>query len=733
MMRFVKTTVASAAVLFSLGAIASEEWVKTQLVSAHQVETGAETSAVLTNLSPAAIQKGLRDTQLIADVAHDKKSGLVSYTWHSLAKEINGTEYAQALSEPLISQVKVSKEVTNVSAGQELVAKGDVESMLADFDLLLAKAKEPTEVDASSTLNQETVNEADNGAAGSSGGSGYLSGNEGVTENPDVNDPTLELDKIVEKAESCSMKIDLTNMIVSQQERVIKTSSKTGEVVETTECQNVGQAYPIRKDFQAGCSVNLDKTSGQYVKGFKLYSMVDGKRYDISECEWENSDGISYDVFKDFEACPLNKSVINADRGIYRPAFVEYTTIDGKRYDLGDCITSESQEKSLPTKLEMCTNYHDLVAKVSYERQRTDTYDPEFKSVLKSTECSNTGTSYPIERDYELSECADLPDYNQGKLFLGYKNYYVKSSENEYIGNCISDMDKPQTITQEIGECIAVENLTDKLATLKKRWFYTDESTGKKVFVSDCVESDETYPIVTTEETCNPEYLADINKVIIKSRDGWKDSNNGWHFVSECRPSGAEADIQTEVCSAPKYEHDFVGSQSYIRSRDYYVYKNDKQYLNECSRDTKLSFSHFKETAGCGVQHDDGNLRSRIFTKTMANLQEGKTELKGCEAENQYVPYQYVSGFSKYDSPAVSYWRDIRSICLDSRVDESKNIVSTYGTGMTYLPHAGAIGADFGSSGSMSKAWIDINVKDWRRMDGTIYRQYVTYTCSNQP
>lgn len=643
MKRFIKHAVVTASLVFSVGAVASQEWVKTQLISEHQVKTGAETTAILTNLSPTAIQKGLRDTQLIADVQYDKKSGLLSYTWHSLTKDINGTNYAQALSEPLVSQVKVTEEISNVAAGQELIAKGDIDSMLSDFELLLAKAQEPTEIDASSTLNQETTNEADGAlGSGSSDGSGYLGDGGGLTETPQVDEPTLELDEIIEKVEKCSMKVDLTNMIVSNQERVIKTSSKTGEVVEVTECQNVGQANPIRKDFEAGCTVKVEQESGQYIKGFKLYAMVDGSRYDISECEWDEQ-GINYQVFKDFDTCPLSDALVNADRGTYNPKFVEYTVIDGKRYDLGNCISSDSEVKNLPTRVEMCENYNDLVTNISYEQQRTDTYDPEFKNVLKTSSCTNTGNQYPIERDFEVAQCAALPDYINAKIYWGYQNYYTKEGKKEHFGNCITDMDNPADIFQSVGACSPTENLTDREATINKRWYYNDEDTGEQTFITDCLASKEVYPIVLTEESCSPEYLSDINKVIIKSRDGWQDGTGGWHFVTECRANGSEAEVLTEVCDSPKYEHDFVGGQSYLRSRDYYVYNGERQYISNCSRDTSISFPHSTSTSGCTTQHDDTNLRSRLFTKTLAQLEEGVTELKGCEASNSYIPYVYLS------------------------------------------------------------------------------------------
>lgn len=742
MSKYLKTCLLSAFVFFSITATA-QEWVKAQLIASHSVENGAVTSAKLANLSPAAIQKGLRDTQMLADVTFDEKTRVLTYKWHSLVKEVKGTEYAQALTEPLTSQVKAPVNVGGITAGQELIAKGDIESMLADFDLLLAKAQEPTEVDASSSLNQETNNELDNGGASSNGGSGnsgggFLGDSGGLTENPQGDDLELGLDQIIEKVESCSMKVDLTNMVISQQERVVKTSSESGEIVEVGDCYNVGQASPIRKDFEAGCTLKVNKQNGEYIKGFKLYAMVEGSRYDVSECEWEDSDAISYDVMRDLDACSFDKAIINADRGIYYPAFVKYTVIDGKRFDLSECETVDTVNKELPTKIEQCENLNDLTANISYAQQRTDTYDPAFKTVLKKTSCSNTGVEYPIERDFEILQCSNLPDYTKKELYKGYKNYYTVSEKKTYIDGCNVDMENPIPIFQETENCRPTENLVDRIATINKRWAYLD-ATGKKEYITGCTESEEIYPIVTTENTCTPEYISSINKVILKDREGWQNSEGIWTYVTECRSNGSEQDILVEVCENPKYEHDYVGGSSYLRTRDYYVYNGVNKYLNDCSRDGSVSYPHFKETTGCTAANDDANLRTRLYQRTYANLDEGKTILKGCEASTSYVPYQLTASPSY---PPISYTSSCSSFSAKTLVEfynaflASKN---TYGTPTIWQPSSGDTsktnctyesGGDKVRSGIKQSGNITRTENRWRRMDGSIYVTDVKVTVS---
>lgn len=719
--------------IVSFVSLSEEEWIKTQTILGHKVENGSETSAKLKNLSPAAIEMGLRDTQLIADIELDDKNRILSYQWHSLIKEVNGTTFAQALTEPLSSQVQVKPETTQIGAGQVLIATGDIDSMLNDYKALLAKAEKKTEIDQSSTLNQDSKTENDNRSGGGqpSGGGALGNGGNGFVENPEIPDTDVKLDQIVQSVEACSKFIDLSNMVVSEQERIIKTSTETGEIVERGECQNVGQAMPIRKDFQAGCETRLDEATGTFTKGFQYFAMVNGSRFDVSQCEWENSDSISYQVMKDLEACPLDKAVINAERGEYKPAFVEYTTIDGQRYDLSNCITSDSVTKTLPTKLERCEDNFDLASMKAYQQERTDTYDPQFKTVLKRTECTNTGTSYNVSKDFDIEACLDLPNFVEGKLYRGFKYAYEKAGKTEYIDDCVSDMANPIDITQEVGSCQALIDIDSQTATVKKRFFYHDELTGAKTFVSECMESDESYPIVTTEESCSPEYLSDLGKVIIKSRKAWQDSNEEWRYISECRPSGDEAEIKTEICESPKYEHDYVGGQSYLRSRNYYVHNGNNEYINNCSRDTSVSFPHSKTASGCPLSHDDANLRSQLHEKTEVTLEEGLTTIKECTAGTAFVPYQYHQTIVdqtvslKFPNQMTIAW-----LCNTRDGGATTNpFLNSWGAPRTYTPSASAKT----KGGFMTYlAKVSIKATKWRRMDGSYYTWLEKYDCNNQ-
>lgn len=166
--------------LWVFSALASDDFTKGVLLSTVPINSSSLSTAQLSELSSAAIEKGLKDTQLLAKPSWDAKHRVMTLNWHSITKTVNGTEHSKALTEPLTTQLKLPKGVEQITVGQEITLKGDLDSMLEDFDRLLADAEQATEIDSEKNVDASTTNEADDfgGSTSSSGGgsgSGYLS------------------------------------------------------------------------------------------------------------------------------------------------------------------------------------------------------------------------------------------------------------------------------------------------------------------------------------------------------------------------------------------------------------------------------------------------------------------------------------------------------------------------------------------------------------------------------
>lgn len=935
------------------------------MLNSARIDSSSVVAARLSDLSPSAIEKGLKDVQLLAKPTFDQKSKVFTMEWHSITKTINGTEHSKTLTEPLGSQLKLQAETVEIPVGQSVTIKGDLESLIDDFDVLLRDAKSTTEINSEKNVDASITNEGENDAsnkgsdiASSSGNGGYLSEG-GLTENNDLEDGGISVDEISSTTQACALNVDWSTMNAFMQERVIKTSNETGETTDIGECYNIGQAnkiekdysstcniqingeqsyvkgflyysflngervelsgcqyesseaepllvkhdfeacnlsfaetnlaenkyYPaavkftmingtrynlteceviqsastplptraevcevehsidemtsftmkridvydpsdsellktgdcerhisfpimkdyeagcsirfnndetfikgfqyysnisnkrhdissceydeselqqanvikdfdscsldyaevnaeqgnyhpafvkytlidgerfelsgcetsiedikplplktevcelehsipelktyrmeridtydpanrerliegdcysieeiaIQRDFDAGCSIQIDSTFNNYTRGFKYFSTVDSKKYTLSECEYNGNDAVAYDSFKDYSICDLELAVVDLQTGKYQPAFVTYTLIDGVRYDLAACANDVKDIRDLPVKTETCEMSYDYENLIAHDMERIDTYDPKNEHVMKSSDCYSV-KEYPILKDYQFDTCLDLPDYNTNKIALGYKHFYQNDEKDYYIGNCEFDFTNKKDMFQIVDTCKASENLTTSSATINKKWYYNTES-GERVFITDCLASSETYPIVNTSNTCSPQYIASTGEVVVQHRKGWQDKDGVWHYSTNCEPSDQTTNVLKEWCTSPEYEHDFVGGQSYRRSRNYYNYEGNKVYINGCSRDSVTSYSHYKTTSGCTVDHDDSNLRSRLYEKTMANLHSGTTQLKGCAASSNYVPYTYVSvGYQAYAGLGGATEKEITNI-----------------------------------------------------------------------
>lgn len=697
---------------------AADDFVNVKTLTAFETKHPETISANLTNLSPQAIELGLRDAEILADFSYDEKTRVVEIEWHSISKEIKGTKLSETFNVPLTSKVKLSEESQGVNAGQKLVAVGDGAEIVDAYNRLLAQAKEEIDIDNSkSMLNAEDSN-TNSGSGSMGGGSGYLS-DSGVggdnSENPAFEDVEVNTDPIISNVQECPMRVDLSGMVVYEQERTIKTSTETGDIVEATPCEQAGEQYPIRKDFEAGCTVKLNESTGEYVKGYKLYAFINGSRYDISECEWSQEDAIAYKVVKDFDACPISQGVIVEPERLFMPAYVQYTQVEGKRYDLTQCTTSNDTTRDLKVIVERCEPLMVIADSKAYERKREVTIHPDGKTRLREYTCQSTGEEYALQKEIDAQGCNALPDYKNMKLFRGLRYYINEAGEKSYLSNCTTSPDVYHDLSLVIGNCEAGINLTDSKATIRKKYIY-EADNGSIEEYTECVDTDETYPIADTQESCMPQLVPGTNKVVIFMRKAWNDAFGEVHFVSDCRATSGEIEVQKEFCENPRYEHDLAGGASYYRSRDYYYYNNDKFYINACSRDTAQSFSHTITTSGCGISHEDAYKRSRQYAKTILNTpKDSGLVLKNCSPYASYVPY--VLAQTKRASGSGS---DCQKLSPDVKYYKS-SLLQKY-PGATFSAGGWKADGECGTDRHTKRQWIiewTMTQNIWRRVDNS--------------
>ncbi|MDV2358399.1 hypothetical protein Q5N48_17385 [Vibrio cholerae] len=286
-----------------------------------------------------------------------------------------------------------------------------------------------------------------------------------------------------------------------------------------------------------------------------------------------------------------------------------------------------------------CSINYDFDKLVASEMAKEETVSSNTNAVVSSTDCQPTGVTYPILKEYAQSKCATTTDFTNAKHYLAYRHYIDKSGTGEkaeYVSECKTDTANPLTILQDTSDCGISENLTSFITTVNKKWYYDDK--GAQVFVSDCMPSSETYLITESDADCVPFLNENLGTVYTQSQLVWTDSKSVVHKVTECRPSNNELQLSKEYKGT--LEHDFVGGVSYEISRDYYVYKGEKKYVTDFSRDPTISYPHYRSTDGCSTANDDANLRSRLYEKTFITKNGATSVIKDCTASSNYIPYQ---------------------------------------------------------------------------------------------
>ncbi|ELL0578577.1 TPA: hypothetical protein ACMDO9_003340 [Vibrio cholerae] len=288
-----------------------------------------------------------------------------------------------------------------------------------------------------------------------------------------------------------------------------------------------------------------------------------------------------------------------------------------------------------------CEIHYDFDKLLASEMAKEETVSSNTNEVVSSTDCAPTGVTYPIMQDYTNAKCQTTTDFTNAKHYLAFRHYIDKSGTGEkaqYVSECKTDIANPLTIKQDISDCGVSENLTTLVTTINKKWYYDDK--GAQVFVSDCMPSTETYQIEESDADCVPFLNQNLGTVYTQSQLVWTDDKSVKHKVTECRPSTTELQLSKEYKGT--LEHDFVGGVSYEISRDYYIYKGEKIYVNEFSRDPSVSYPHYRTTDGCTTANDDANLRSRLYEKTFITKNGANSVIKDCVATSNYIPYTYA-------------------------------------------------------------------------------------------
>jgi len=578
-------------ILFSSSVLAADDFTKAIMLNTVDITSKKLTNARMSELSPAAIEKGLKDAQLLGEPKFDKKSKVLSVYWHSITKTMNGTEHSKSLTTPLVTQVKLGGGSTTLNVGQEITLKGDLDGMLEDFDALLVKAKESENVSnnneetTNNTVGEESSDSNSGGSSGSdsstSGGEGYLSEG-GLSENPTGDEIDIETDKITTTIETCSNNVDWASSNVFKQERKVK-NSESGEINEVGDCYNVGQAYRIEKDYAASCNVQINGLT-DYIRGFIYYAFMSGEKLILSECKYDSDEKETLLIKHDFDVCSLDTSQTNLADNTYNLAAVSYALINTKRYNLTECEIVNSAVKPLPTKIESCPIKNDIATLTSYTMERTDIYDPSNNTRLKTGDCVEA-KSFPIEQDFNAT--CTLKFKANGDYVRGYKLFSNVENVKQDLTECLYSDDNLEvtTLLRDFDACslntATVNTLTGTYYPSFVNYVLVD---GQRYDQSACITAtDHSKPLPTKIETCP---IVHDNQLLqsqtMQRTDVYDPSNTEVLTTGECAPLKTYSYLKDSNANCAIQ----INGDSFLRGYTYYSTIDGKRYdLSECQYD----------------------------------------------------------------------------------------------------------------------------------------------------
>ena len=315
---------------------------------------------------------------------------------------------------------------------------------------------------------------------------------------------------------------------------------------------------------------------------------------------------------------------------------------DGKKaiyisecYDTG---TSFAFRKSK----EACTQ------KLSQNRQaiveQEETYYIDGNGVKKVVlQCAPNGVETTVkeeEKARDYGKCGVFADYGRKKVYRQYETYIALNGSRQLLGSCTPDYaGTSYDIGYDYGPCeVKIDLITGKAILMRKLFYRTG---GEDKYLTKCIESNISYPILANDTDCPKLAVRDSNKLIFQRSLYYVDKDKTMVTVKACYPTDKSGMIGEVLCDLP-WVHDMKTRQSYRRTKfRYFDGKGKEVIVKPCQYSVNYpSYPHREES--CGVRHDDTKLKSYIKTRTHIELEDkSKLYITNCGTHGSPIPYTY--------------------------------------------------------------------------------------------
>lgn len=354
-----------------------------------------------------------------------------------------------------------------------------------------------------------------------------------------------------------------------------------------------------------------------------------------------------------------------------------------------------------------CTVRIDVAQLKAVQQSRTET--TKGGAVVSESECTDSGTSFPLQKSY--SGCSDAVDLAARTATAQYVLFYIDGGgARKEISECAPDAERVFPIAENFTACtVSIDYQNGKAVPQSSLVYHNvnnvevqvrgcqpsdtkpavtlatttsgcsirhDYALGKsyqqetKSYVLDgilyqaggCTDNGTEYPhskIVKDSAgafVCSPVVDMTGKTVTLQSRVSISVGGVG-QYISECapEPGGPVAlTATTEGCDLPaSWDHDLSAARSYAKERFYYMYSGIKEYATQCIR-SAVSYVHQLENAGWS--NFDGQLYALEKSTVYITPASGRYNIVSGEVQPGAVqmPYQ-LTGTTTRQTANVTY------------------------------------------------------------------------------
>lgn len=252
--------------------------------------------------------------------------------------------------------------------------------------------------------------------------------------------------------------------------------------------------------------------------------------------------------------------------------------------------------------------------------------------------CSDTLTRYPITQNDGV--CPIFVDIDALKAFPQFTLSYTNPEDGGdiQVQGCTADEDAVLTIIEKAEGCAIRHNFAQGLSYQQTQLVYHTE--GQDVVVRGCEDSELSYAHIQTEETCSPIVDESAGYVIFQYRD--KINVDGVdQYINDCTPnSSSQVLIQEEVCTSPRYTHDFDTGQSYLNKSYYYTNQQGERVDISPCQVSDVVFEHKHDETVCTPSHNDTLKETTLFAQTyIEEEQASPVYISTCQSILPTIPY----------------------------------------------------------------------------------------------